>query len=130
MHPSISCRALIREILRLADVVKTDTYGSVFEDRTEELFAFLQCLLGTLAFRDVFRQGDEVLWLAYSVSEQLKPPVASNDAAVAADEAVLVLVGVSLTLDDCCIPFRAGDALIGMNNPVPLLQSPQLFCPE
>ena len=68
----------IGEVLRLGNVVKADADGSVLEDRTEELLALLQGLLGTLAFRDVFRQGDEVLWLACSVPEQLKSPVATT----------------------------------------------------
>ena len=62
----------------LRNVVKPDAYGGVFKDRTEELLALLQSLLGTLAFRDVFRQGDQVLWPAYSVPKQLKPPIAST----------------------------------------------------
>jgi hypothetical protein len=99
-------------ILRLRDVIKADADGSVLEDRTEEPLTLLQGFLGTLAFRDVFVQGDEVLWLACGVPEQLKPPVADDDAAVAADEAVLVLVRISLTLNDSCIPFRVDGAFL------------------
>ena len=85
--------------------MKTETDRSILEDRTKQRFAFLQCLLGTLAFRDVLRQGDEVLWLAYSVSEQLKPADASNDAPSRRMKRFFVLVGFSLTLDDSAYRF-------------------------
>ena len=119
----------IGEILRLGNVVKTDADGGVFEDRTEELLALLQGFLGTLAFRDIFLQVDEVLWLAYSVPEQLEPPVASNDASVRTNEVLFILVRFSLSLDEFRISLRAGDAFLGVNNFVPLLYTAQLFCP-
>src|SRR5271163_3323877 len=109
--------------------MKTDADGGVLKDRSEELLALLQGFLGTLAFRDIFLQVDDVLWLAYSVPEQLKPPVASNDASVRTNEVLFILVRFSLALDEVHISLRACGAFLGVNNFVPFLYTAQLFCP-
>ena len=107
--------------------MKTDADGGVLKDRTEELLALLHSFLGTLAFCDIFLQIDQVLWLACSVPEQLKPPIASNNASVRMNEVLFVLVRFSISLDEFRISLRACDAFFGDNNFVPLLYTAQLF---
>jgi hypothetical protein len=101
--------------------VKTEADGGVLENRTEELLALLQGFLSALAFGDIFHQGDEVLGLACGVPEEAKPSIASNDASVATDEVLLVLVRISLSLNECSISLSVGGAFLEGNNFVPLL---------
>src|SRR5215469_9717409 len=100
---------------------------SIFKDRTEELLAFLQRVLATLAFRYVFRQTDNVLRLAVSIPNQPEPPVANHDAAITANEALLVFVCVSLPLDELRISPRTRETFILRNNLIPLFQASKLF---
>src|SRR5271170_2431346 len=48
----------------------------------------------------VFGQRDDVLWLAFSVPEQIEPTVGENAAAVTTNEALIIFVCVPLSLDE------------------------------
>ena len=65
--------------------------------------------------------------LSGRISEQLKLPVAKDDAAVAANEALLIFIRLPFPLNELRIALSASLAFLLWNYLVPLLQTDQLF---
>src|SRR5215472_7488264 len=85
-------QGVVREMLPSIDTEEVNSDLRILENGPEKLRGMLSFLLGVLTFRDVFAEGDDILWPTRGVPKQPESAVRSNNPAVAANEALRVLI--------------------------------------
>src|SRR6516225_7388240 len=114
-------QSVVRVKLFRRGLKNTDADLGVLENRTEQPLACLQGVLRTRTFGDVFGQTDNALGPSGRVPEQLKLPVAEDDAAVPANETLLIFIRLPPALDKFRISLCAGVTVLLGDNRVPLV---------
>lgn len=118
---------LIGVTLASVSVENADSDLGALENGSKELLACLQGFLRACAFRNVFGQAYNALGSSGCIPEQLELSIAKDNAAVPANEALLIFIRLPFPLYEFRIPLSAGVRVLPGDDRVPVLQAAQFL---